>query len=35
MANLTNTVGGKCDNCGHHQKYHSSRKCDKCDCGNE
>jgi len=33
MADLTNTVGGKCDHCGHHQKDHSSRKCDKCDCG--
>ena len=33
MANLINTVGGKCDSCGHHQKDHESKQCSKCDCG--
>ena len=34
MTDLTNTVGGKCDGCGHHQKDHDKvTGCIKCECG--
>ena len=33
MTDLTETVGGKCDVCEHHQNQHSSPDgCSACDC---
>ena len=33
MVDLTNTVGGKCDVCEHHQNCHKAPNgCTECDC---